>query len=512
MEYSHPYSRYGLALTMVENQLDSPDQVTNEMLIEELIYGLDHFRTVPVEPYEGRENVKYGYLSRDRINANLIKGGTRKGIFLNSSIITSDKGAKNAWKGIEGLIKKLQLNKTQSIDVTMSLYAASAKFNNGRKGQSAPKGSIKEIACAAITNITPKKPCLSFKSFKSNRIERSNSAIIPDLPLKELIDFIHIFKSLSSSMDAGLMFGRVFSEVKGKGDNKKVIYKPSRPRVFDGNFPNPPRSSYLGPISLLGAIGEWSKKVELISLGEKVLDRMKSSPLYMVSYGKAESLCFNHYVVELAKQGNLRIIIDSIFYSEIIGKGKRGSKGVTNNIDYQKFDLFAGRFLQLFNKPSFQDFLAIRAEYPDVLELLFNTYFIKMENIDSSIVQSARKLGRWLNFVAYLAAKNEYPNTKGEDFKKAKAKVLVEMESATFSARSGDALIGQVITRAGRLSEQDAPAEAGEFMEKTASGELPLENAKNLLMAFSRLRNTYEKPPNEEDFGPSEEDTSDYDQ
>ena len=34
----------------------------------------------------------------------------------------------------------------------------------------------------------------------------------------------------------------------------------------------------------------------------------------------------------------------------------------------------------------------------------------------------------------------------------------------------------------------DAPAAASLFMEKTASGELPLEQAKNLLIAFSRLK------------------------
>lgn len=75
----------------------------------------------------------------------------------------------------------------------------------------------------------------------------------------------------------------------------------------------------------------------------------------------------------------------------------------------------------------------------------------------------------------------------------AKAKVLVELESSIFSAKSGDALIAHTITRAGRLSGLDAPAEASLFMEKAASGELPLEQAKNLLIAFSRLKSKIEE-------------------
>ena len=63
------------------------------------------------------------------------------------------------------------------------------------------------------------------------------------------------------------------------------------------------------------------------------------------------------------------------------------------------------------------------------------------------------------------------------------------MESSTFAAKSGDALVAQVITRAGRLSSMDAPESASLFMEKTMSGDLPLDCAKNLLIAFSRLRN-----------------------
>lgn len=192
---------------------------------------------------------------------------------------------------------------------------------------------------------------------------------------------------------------------------------------------------------------------------------------------------------------------------------KEGRRSTSNAFEYQKFDLFASRFLQMFNRPTFKDFLAFRAEYPYDIELLLNTYFCDMEKIDKKIVISAKELGKWLNYVAYRSAQKEVgASSSWDDLIKAKAKVLVELESSVFSAKSGDALIAYTITRAGRLSGFDAPTEASLFMEKAASGELPLEQAKNLLIAFSRLKSKNEETDNSSD-GKSienEEMTEDY--
>lgn len=195
----------------------------------------------------------------------------------------------------------------------------------------------------------------------------------------------------------------------------------------------------------------------------------------------------------------MRRIVDSLFYVELYKEGRRTTG---NAFEYQKFDLFASRFLQMFNRPTFKDFLAFRAEYPYDIELLLNTYFCDMEKINEEIVTSAKELGKWLNYVAYrfalkevgtLAQKKEDASANWENLMKNKAKVLVEFESSIFSAKSGDALIAHTITRAGRLSGFDAPTEASLFMEKTASGELPLEQAKNLIIAFSRLKSKKEE-------------------
>jgi CRISPR-associated protein Cas8c/Csp2 len=500
MEYLHPYSRYGLALVMEENGLDNINEVNHEHLRNELIRGLGHFRMKPAETYEGVEQVKFNYMTYEFINSNKVfqnSGKTDEGIFLCPNIITSDKGAGQAWSGVNKILDKLTGLEDKNEDLTMSLFAASAKFNNGKKSQSTPKALLSEVACAAITNTTPYKPCLAYRVFKGGKTERSNTAIIPDLPLDKMMLFIALFKSMQSDVSDDLKTGKVFHETKGKGDKETTIYKPWRPKIFNGNFPNPPQSSALGSIALLGAIGEWSKKADRWSEGKAVLDSLKNVPIYMVSYGNGKNFTYNHYIIDLAKEGKLNTIIDAVYYTKLFNTEGRSQ----NKNEYQGFDLFASRFLQLFNKPAFKDFLAFRAEYPYQLEILFTTYFTKMEKIPIEIVQSAKKLGSWLNYVAYKAALEENKHVKSDEFKKAKAKVLVELESSAFSARSGNALVFQVIRRAGILSSMDAPSEATLFIEKTCSGELPLDDAKNLLIAFSRLRsrNIKDSLENEED-------------
>ena len=105
-------------------------------------------------------------------------------------------------------------------------------------------------------------------------------------------------------------------------------------------------------------------------------------------------------------------------------------------------------------------------------------------------------MGKWLNYAAYLVAKSETADKGEDELRNAKAKTLIEIESSIFSARSGDALIFQAVTRAGRHSKSDAPSEAELFMTQTATGEISLDTAKHLLIAFSRVMNKIERKEN----------------
>lgn len=481
MIHQHPYIRYAQALLIVENQLESIDDITMEHIKAEIKKGLDAFCVEPAESYEMKKSVKFHFIN-DKSSAKVFK-------YLAPNSITSDMQARNLYNSATDYIKSAnELDKSCEGGLTMASMPIAGEFcsfSEKSVGRGKTSCTVYEQGLALISSLTPLKPCLQYRIDKKDRPDLFNVCIIPDITIEALQDFIELFKRLRvQKLDSDLMIGNVVEELNGK---KKEI-KPKRPHIFQGNFPNPPRSSAMGSVALLGAIGEMAKESEVSDLALRVLDSLKDSTYYMVQYGNAQTFTYNHYVVELAQKSQLKTIVDSIYYSTLYNEERRTSKST----EYQKFDLFTSRFLMLFNKSAFNGFLSFRAEYPNQVELLLTTYFTKMTKIDPNIVRSAKELGRWLNQTAYFAAKDEVGRDDRDEIRKVKSKVLVELESSIFSAKSGDALIAHAVTRAGRISKLDAPETAALFMEKTASGELELENAKNLLIAFSRIKNKQE--------------------
>jgi len=487
----HPYIRYAQALIMNENDLNSCEEITSEQIISEIEKGLNSFRLQPVQAIEGKDKVKFDF-------ARIEKGDPKQGLFLAPNVLSKDKFSRFIWKEGNTLLTALKKDTINKLDdISMSVAPVAGEYLSfslqGNIGRGNPKVSILEQGLSAVTTLTPNKPCLQYRIDKKGMPEMFNVCIIPDLPIDELKNFIRFFKRMLKTETANdLKYGNVVATKSGKGDSEKITYEAKRPLIFRGNFPNPPRSSALGSIALLGTIGEFVKESKFSEQAKCVLESLKETTMYLVKYGGAATFTYNHHVIDLAKEGKLKAIIDSLYYSQLYNQDRRSS----SNNEYQKFDLFTSRFLQLFNHAAFKDFLAFRAEYPNPITILFNIYFVKMEKIDPTIVSSARELGKWLNKVAYFTAKAEVKagtSNYWEELRRVKSKALIELESSTFSAKSGDALIAQAVARAGRLSGLDAPEAAALFMVKTASGELPLENAKNLLIAFSRLINKVEK-------------------
>ncbi|WP_314951708.1 type I-PGING CRISPR-associated protein Cas8c/Csp2 [Tannerella forsythia] len=484
----HPYIRYAQALLMVENNLSSINEITLEHIKNEIEKGLNSFRVRPSGSIAGKSKVQYVF---DRIE----KGDTKKGVFLSPNTISSDKQARNLWGGAAKFLQRMDNDKcgdlSKNTEIGMSEVPISGEYlsfsDKGNIGRGKPRSSIKEQGFGIISTLTPLKPCFQYKIGKKGQPEMFNVCIIPDLPIVEMVNFIRVFKQMRiQKLNGDLLTGDVVTQTDKQGKIKDI--SPKRPLIYNGNFPNPPKNSALGSVSLLGAIGEFAKQAEVSDRALGVLESLKKATMYMVKYGNATTFTYNHYIVDMAKKAKLRTVIDGLYYSKLFNQDRRSSV----NTEYQKFDLFTSRFLQLFTQPAFKDFLSFRAEYPEQVQLLLNIYFVKMERVDAEIVTSARQLGKWLNLVAYFAAKSEVregANNYWEEIRKVKSKVLVELESSTFAAKSGDALVAQVITRAGRLSGMDAPESASLFMEKTMSGDLPLDCAKNLLIAFSRLRN-----------------------
>lgn len=500
---NHPFIRFAQAIVCENNNLLKPEQINNSHILQTLSSSMETFRCIPSETFEGKEKITYTFTNEESVAG--IKGKPDFGIFLSPHIITSDGAAATTWKYIKEVVELLEKNKNKTfgaLNATTPMAGDYMRFTEtGGTSKSNASLNLQEVAFSLISVITTNKP--SIYTWQDS----SNFCLIPDLPgFEELIDFINFFRRMYVTKERDFFIGRVYAKPTGRGENKKVTYKLDRPNIFKGNFPNSPKSAVLGSIALLGAIGEFTKEADTSTQAKRVLESLKNAAIYQIKSGGAKSFSYNHYVIDIAKQGKLKTIIDSLYYSKLYNQESRLSK----DNEYQKFDLFTSRFLQLFNHAAFKDFLAFRAEYPSEVKILFNTYFIKMEKIDPTIVSSARVMGKWMNKVAYFAAKTEVKvgtSNYWEELRRVKSKALIELESSTFSAKTGDALIAQAVTRAGRLSGLDAPEAAALFMEKTASGELPLENAKNLLIAFSRLISKTEKKevPQEENNDDSED-------
>lgn len=478
---THVYLKYAIALLMEEHGLQTEQDITFKEIKEELEKGLNAFSVKPTGDYHGQAKVQYDFTKE--------KNDAKKYIFLAPNTIASEMKAPNLYNAVYKTCSEENVDLLKAYKISQSEVPTSGEFNNfsdsGNIGRGKPSATVFDQCLALITSTTALKPCLQYKS-GAGKISMDNTCLLPDLDITDLQKFIKLFKRIRiQKLDSSLMVGKVKCE---KG--KTLRYIPKRPNIFNGNFPNAPHSSALGSIALLGAIGEMTKEKDVSELANKVLESLKDCNFYAIKYGDASVFSFSHSIIRLAERGKLRRIVDSLYYVELYKEGRRST---SNAFEYQKFDLFASRFLQIFNRPAFKDFLAFRAEYPHDIELLLNTYFSDMEKIDKEIVTSAKKLGNWLNSVAYSSAKKEVGTSNWDNLIKAKAKVLVELESSVFSAKSGDALIAYTITRAGRLSGFDAPTEASLFMEKAASGELPLEQAKNLLIAFSRLKSKIEE-------------------
>ena len=478
---THVYLKYAIALLMEEHGLQTEQDITFKEIKEELEKGLNAFSVKPTGDYHGQAKVQYDFTKE--------KNDAKKYIFLAPNTIASEMKASNLYNAVYKTCSEENVDLLKAYKISQSEVPTSGEFNNfsdsGNIGRGKPSATVCDQCLALITSTTALKPCLQYKS-GAGKISMDNTCLLPDLDITDLQKFIKLFKRIRiQKLDSSLMVGKVKCE---KG--KTLRYIPKRPNIFNGNFPNAPHSSALGSIALLGAIGEMTKEKDVSELANKVLESLKDCNFYAIKYGDASVFSFSHSIIRLAERGKLRRIVDSLYYVELYKEGRRST---SNAFEYQKFDLFASRFLQIFNRPAFKDFLAFRAEYPHDIELLLNTYFSDMEKIDKEIVTSAKKLGNWLNFVAYSSAKKEVGTSNWDNLIKAKAKVLVELESSVFSAKSGDALIAYTITRAGRLSGFDAPTEASLFMEKAASGELLLEQAKNLLIAFSRLKSKIEE-------------------
>ena len=474
---THPFLKYAIALMMVRNDLQKEEEIDEDHILYELENGLNHYALkAPNKVTTGRNKIKYSFTKKDAD-------------FSSPSFIN-----KRSKDTIEKLIKK-ELTKDKLPLVGNPFAGEFSIFSSQEKGlneRGKPKWTLREYCFGCITLSTPDKPC--YRDIK-------NWSLIPDLELPDMILFIKLFEEMCINETKNLLNGKVTWKKGGK-------YTLHPPRLLNGNFPSAPQTSTMGAIALLGAIGKFVKdaKDQLSPEVCNVVKQLKDANIYLISSDEIKAFSFNHVIIDLASKGKLQSIVDSIYRIELFKVGSRSKLDKFNDIrknEYDRFDLFVSRFLTLFNKASFRGFFSFRAEYPNEMELLLKTYFCIMEKINEDIVNSAIAFGGWLNRQAFTYANKEIHDISNlkEDEKREKQtelknKILIQFESAIMSAKSGDALVAFITTRAARLTGYDIDEGAKLFMSKVSGGELPLEQAKNLLIAFSRLKTVNKKDEN----------------
>ncbi|MDZ7693036.1 MAG: hypothetical protein U5K69_18250 [Balneolaceae bacterium] len=234
-------------------------------------------------------------------------------------------------------------------------------------------------------------------------------------------------------------------------------------------------------------MGQWAKRAGIWDRTEKVLEKLVSRPIYLVSYESDlfRQVHLGHHVKRLAEKHNLPKIINDLYHAKFYNSEHNKRDNKTRELFFE----MASRFLQFYTASSFQDFLSFRLEYPHSFSSILEDYFMSEKNIPKDIVQSARQYGNYLNKVAFIIGKDEAENKNtNRDLYEAKANILAQLESTAMSCKNATSLFAQLNVQAGRMSNMDVPEEASRFIEATNTGEITLSQARDLILAYMRLR------------------------
>lgn len=509
----HPYPRYGLAAAMVmldKQQIDFTDPVMLlKLAATALRKGINTYSLRTLGDPKIDAKLSFTYLAGADVNPGSANNQSSKfGYFLAPHVLTSNIAAE-AVKEIRQLINLLEtkdVSPEKPYELKRSFAPMIAKLNNGNGSMSNKRVGLLESAFTAIATLTDLKPSVYAPHKKD---EFCNFGIIPDLPLWDeqkpadlpLIEFIEVFQTLSKTYEGE---DKYIATVK---PDKKAY---ARPGIFFGNYPGAAKGGTLGAVSLVAAIGRWARQENTLLLGKpnnelakNVLAQLATRPLYIVSYEGIRQESFGFHLVDLTLNTDLSDINRAFNQVRLLGIDEREKFKTTN---WQTFRMMSDRFLRLYTPASFQDFLAFRAEYPASLKPLIEHYMTQQsDKLSREIIQSARAYGESLNSAAFIAATEEMDDDarrqnkpkptieikKTPDYRtkrnQYKDRILTQFESTVGSAKSSAALLSQLGTIAGRLTHREIKPEAGEFMEAVLTGDVSINDAKNLITAFMRL-------------------------
>ena len=382
---------------------------------------------------------------------------------------------REARSALDDLSDPEHIDPERSVKMKRSFAPFTSKLNQGTKTLSEPKSTKLEATFSLVTALTATKPAA--------QVDFTNQVMIPDLDLDGMIQFVRLFSKMQRAEVGGYLIRE-----RREGSKRK------RPPLFDGNYPDAPRSSVFGPVGLIGAIGQWAKRAGRMEEAAPLLNSMAGRPIYLVSYdsGLMRQEFVGHHVARLAEEHTISLTSSTACTVPAFTTRAITAPDSTNR---KSFLRMASRFLQLYTRPALRDFLAFRVQYDPVFSPILNDYFMSQQKIDAAIVQSARAYGSYLNNVAGRIAGNEVKENEkkegggtGRSFYEAKNRALAQLESTALSARRPSALFAQLNVDAGRQSNHDVPADAERFLEATNTGEIDFDVAKDLVLAYMRLR------------------------
>ncbi|MCS4172833.1 hypothetical protein [Salinibacter ruber] len=451
---SYYFSRYGLAETLVtqfgaRTVEDAEAAIQNHVLEEALeararqLMGEVRVR-FPNPEYPPNSKVE-GTLVQD-LNGAKGKQVGANGYFVRPHVLLGD-GQLN---GKNGFINK-PLSGRKGDKIRQKQYPPSTKLSVGKAtADNVKKTRLFALACM-VTTLTPLKAAR--RTGDSDR-----GAVIPDLPLPELLSYLDLYLDLQPSLPGP-------TQATTNDDGKPFLLQ------NEGTFPDPPPGWTFGTLGVVAGIGSWARKNDFFEDAKPVLEALANRRVYVIdTSGTNRSETAGSHVATLAREGILRSALENAWK-------------IQTNANKEDVQRVLRRWLLRFNPAYFRDFLSLRATYPRSFSPLFDAYF--MPDYDPSLVSSARAAAQHINTQAYHAA-----DGTGDTRRQNKQTILSSLESTLYDCGNGPELIARISVQVGRLTGADFPPDAQEFFDRTTAGELTLEEARNLLVAYMRLRGT----------------------
>ncbi|NJC25690.1 hypothetical protein [Neolewinella antarctica] len=487
----HPMPRYGLAAAIVdyerEHKGNFPELTAPElarMAIASLALNKRGYllRTVPNRD-GGANSVRYQDFNEvEKLRPGKpAKQNSANGFFLAPHVLTSNDSGKMV-NEFAALTNALKGPLDKSFQLKRSFSPMTSKTNAGRGTMSDPKDELLQAAFTAVASSTKRKAAaLDYDNY-------TNIGLIPDLPLVTedgteypLVEYVHILELIQKNL----------GDVRiGTKDLKTNKYGP-RPAYYRGNFQYALSNVNFGSLQLLAALSRLMEEGQAIrpERVQRLIGYMEHRPLHIIGYDSGRQEQFGSHLTELTRNGILYHMLNDIwkvdFYDIKDNKYKDPKwKHFKRNLD---------RWLRRFDWPSFIAFLSVRATYP--ISFLQPIKYFMSQKISEEIIDSALALGKSINYAAFKSAQEKKKADKATartvfDYK---TRVLASLESNIRSARQPEQLLAQISTQIGRMTNYDVDGKAEAFMRAILTEELDLKQGQNLLIAFMRLNQSYDR-------------------